>query len=133
MADLAHSLKTPLAVIQSQIDTQLNSKKGGAGEPNVIEDQVDRINQIINHQLKRAVIRVNQNTINQNTNKINVKKVVDRLIKILSKVYQEKNITFQNLSLPKSYFFGDEADLLEVLGNLLDNACKYGKDIGQCL
>lgn len=119
MADLAHSLKTPLAVIQSQLSEQPQKDQA-------ISEQVERINQIITHQLQRAVIRVNQSPINHNTNKIMVKKVVDRLIKILSRVYQEKNVQLNNLCEQDSYFYGDEADLLEVLGNLLDNACKHG-------
>lgn len=124
MADLAHSLKTPLAVIQSQL-TDANGNES-ANKNYLMGEQVDRINQIISHQLQRAVIRVNQSGINKNTDKIKIKHVIDRLIKILDKVYQEKNIAFTNLADDDSYFFGEEADLLEVLGNLLDNACKYG-------
>ncbi|MFT5420983.1 MAG: two-component system sensor histidine kinase PhoQ [Candidatus Endobugula sp.] len=119
MSDLAHSLKTPLAVIQSQLSEQPN-------KDHIIDDQVSRINQIIAHQLQRAVIRINQSSINHNTNKIYIKKVVARLLKIMSKVYQERNISFSNLSDADSVFFGDEADLLEILGNLIDNACKHG-------
>jgi two-component system sensor histidine kinase PhoQ len=121
MSDLAHSLKTPLAVIQSHAENQEQ-------EDETIRDQLERINQIISHQLKRAVIRVNQNAINSQTDKISVKSMVDRLIKILSKVYIDKSINFANLIPSDASFYGDEADLLEVMGNLLDNACKYGKD-----
>ena len=119
LSDLAHSLKTPLAVIQSQIGEQQMPMLG---------EQVDRINQIISHQLKRAVIRVNQQTSVAHTDKISVASMVARLIKILAKVYAEKQITFDNQVSTAHYFFGDEADLLEVLGNLLDNACKYGNN-----
>lgn len=120
MSDLAHSLKTPLAVIQSQIDDNKQTS--------TISEQLNRINQIISHQLKRAVIRVNQNVIAHHTDKVSIKTMANRLIKILDKVYMDKKITFNNLADNESDFFGDEADLLEVMGNLLDNACKYGKD-----
>ncbi|MGH1441179.1 MAG: ATP-binding protein [Cellvibrionaceae bacterium] len=123
MSDLAHSLKTPLAVIQSEIDILADTDKKHSS----IRDQIDRINQIISHQLKRAVIRVNQNTVLSHTDKISVSTMVNRLIKILDKVYADKKMTFNNLVDSDAYFYGDEADLLEVLGNLLDNACKYGK------
>ncbi len=124
MSDLAHSLKTPLAVIQSQLSEQQSDNIDEHNQ--TLNDQVQRINEIIAHQLQRAVIRVNQSAINHNTNKIYVHKVVNRLIKIISKVYQEKDLHFTNLSNSEATFFGDEADLLEVLGNLIDNACKHG-------
>lgn len=119
MSDLAHSLKTPLAVIQSQLSKQKNTD-------HTLHEQLERINQIIAHQLQRAVIRVNKSAINHTANTINVKNIIDRLLKIMDKVYHEKNIHFTNLADPDSVFLGDEADLLEVLGNLIDNACKHG-------
>jgi two-component system, OmpR family, sensor histidine kinase PhoQ len=119
MSDLAHSLKTPLAVIQSQISETHQHDA-------TIADQVNRINQIISHQLQRAVVRVNHSTINHNTNKIAVKKVIDRLIKIMGKIYTQPLIDFHNMADADSLFFGDESDLLEVLGNIIDNACKHG-------
>jgi len=126
MSDLAHSLKTPLAVIQSEIENDVQeSHKSKAIS---IRDQIDRINQIITHQLKRAVIKVNQNTALSQTDKIPVHAMVDRLIKILDKVYAEKKIQFKNLVGQDTFFHGDEADLLEIMGNLLDNACKYGNN-----
>ena len=123
MADLAHSIKTPLAVVQSLLPDKNNQTE----THHAIDDQLQRINQIISHQLKRAVIRVNQSSVSTHSNKIIITQLVDRLIKILSKVYQEKGIVFSNQCHKESSFYGDEADLLEVLGNLLDNACKYGK------
>ncbi|MGH1485152.1 MAG: ATP-binding protein [Cellvibrionaceae bacterium] len=127
MSDLAHSLKTPLAVIQSQMTDEDSSAKK-IDSNSVVNDQLARINQIISHQLKRAVIRVNQNVIAHQADKVSIKAMINRLIKILDKVYSEKNIVFTNLVNDEDVFFGDEADLLEVLGNLIDNACKYGKD-----
>jgi len=117
LSDLAHSLKTPLAVIQSQLSTSVQH------DP-IISDQVDRIDQIISHQLRRAAIRINQSPIHHNTDKISVHTMVERLINIMIKVYP--SITIANLSSTISHFYGDEADLLEVLGNIIDNACKHG-------
>jgi two-component system sensor histidine kinase PhoQ len=119
MSDLAHSLKTPLAVIQSQISETPQ-------HDTIIADQVDRINQIITHQLQRAVVRVNHNAINHNIHKIQVKKVIDRLITIMGKIYSQPPINLHNMSDTDSLFFGDESDLLEILGNIIDNACKHG-------
>ncbi len=119
MSDLAHSLKTPLAVIQSQLE------KHPKQDP-TLHEQLDRINQIVAHQLQRAVIRVNQSAIETTAETIHVKQIIDRLLGIMTKVYHDKNIHFNNLADERSVFYGDEADLLEVLGNLIDNACKHG-------
>jgi two-component system sensor histidine kinase PhoQ len=120
LSDLAHSLKTPLAVIQSHLDSQ-------AFDRDVIGEQVTRIDQIISHQLKRASINANQNSISGNSNRIQIKPCVHRLTTVLQKVYKDKKILFNNTINEEIFFTGDEADLLELLGNILDNACKYGE------
>lgn len=121
MADLAHSVKTPLAVIQSQMAE--SEKK----DP-IMNEQLQRIDQIIGHQLQRAVVQINKNPINKNANPISIKTSVDRLFNIMNKVYKEKNMVLNNLCNDDSVFAGEEADLLEVLGNIIDNACKHGKN-----
>jgi len=109
LSDLAHSLKTPLAVIQSQ-DSEHQSTK----------EQLAIINNMIDHQLKRA----------QSAGEaswhlaINVQDVLEKLISTLKKIYLDKNVQFDLQCHEKASFRGDESDLLEILGNLLDNACK---------
>jgi len=119
LSDLAHSLKTPLAVIQNHLD---NKKEHNA----TITEQVSRIDQIITHQLKRAATKTNQHAITQHRNKLFIKPCIDRLTTVLAKVYRDKEMTFNNSVGGDIFFTGDEADLLEIVGNLLDNACKYG-------
>jgi two-component system sensor histidine kinase PhoQ len=114
MADLAHSLKTPLAVIRSNLADP-------DADRTVIEDQVLRMDDIIRHQLQRAV--GGSSSISRQL--INIGVAVERIIDALQKVYAEKKITVVN-ELPDAMLFaGDESDLLEMLGNLLDNAFKY--------
>jgi len=112
LSDLAHSLKTPLAVIQSQDDLTQGSN-----------DQLTIINQIIEHQLKRA----------QSAGEsswhigVNVKESLNKLVNTMKKIHHQKNLTF-NFDVDEGITFkGDEADLLEILGNLVDNACKAAK------
>lgn len=118
MDDLAHSLKTPLAVLtglsdqidldQSQIDT--------------LREQTDRMNQIVSYQLQKATsvadIRISK--------PVDMVRIIDKLVSALEKVYQEKAILVER-KLPAQMFLRmDEGDCLEVVGNLLDNAFKYG-------
>jgi len=112
LSDLAHSLKNPLAVIQSQTDISTHSS-----------EQLQLINQIIEHQLKRAQ-SAGQASWHLG---VQVTPVVDKLIATLAKIYHDKNIAFAVDVDPMAVFKGDEADLMEMLGNVLDNACKAAK------
>jgi two-component system sensor histidine kinase PhoQ len=112
LSDLAHSLKNPLAVIQSQTDISVSSS-----------EQLQLINRIIEHQLKRAQ-SAGQSSWHLG---IRVSQVVDKLIPTLTKIYREKALSFVVDVDPKAIFKGDEADLMEILGNVLDNACKAAK------
>lgn len=112
LSDLAHSLKTPLAVLQSQ---------KGLGRSSI--EQVAIINRIIDHQLKRA-----QSAAGSSWHLgIKVSSVSDKLIRTLTKIYREPQILIDQDVDPQAVFKGDESDLTEILGNVLDNACKAAK------
>jgi len=116
LANLAHSIKTPLAVMQNNLDSRSVSSE----DDKVIEEQVQRIDEIVQHQLQRAVI-TKPHTL---TEPVPVLQCSNELIKALSKVYSDKNIQFNKSIDHDAFFKGDKRDLMEVLGNLLDNACK---------
>ncbi|MBL4911312.1 MAG: GHKL domain-containing protein [Alteromonadaceae bacterium] len=112
LADLAHSLKTPLAVMQSQQDLSASS-----------QEQLQLINQMIEHQLKRA------QSAGQAAWHLGIKiaPIAKKLVNTLAKIYQDKQLTINCIVDENISFKGDEADLMEILGNLLDNACKAAK------
>ena len=117
LGNLAHSLKTPLAVIQTATESAESNKK-------IILEQVNVMNDIVRYQLKRAA------TVGQVTLGSEAVKVFDLskdIIAALKKVYADKNISFDNNIQEGILFYGDKGDLTEVLGNLLDNAAKWAK------
>ncbi len=119
MDDLAHSLKTPLAVLTGLGDRQEIDRS----QLVTLRDQTERMNQIVSYQLQKATsvsdIRI--------TRPVDLVVIVDKLVSALEKVYQEKAPTVER-SLPSHMMLRmDEGDCLEVVGNLLDNAFKYGK------
>lgn len=116
LADLAHSLKTPLAVLQGEL-----GQSGHQGS--LMQEQLDRMNQIVSYQLQRAVSAGNGSTL---ARQVNVADVVAKVVRTLEKVYADKRARIQVAVDPALNFLGDERDLMEMLGNLLDNACKYG-------
>jgi two-component system sensor histidine kinase PhoQ len=116
--DLAHSLKTPLALMQSFCER----KSEQLGEEHVfVREQVEHMDEIIEHQLQRAAVS-GQATLGR---QVQVQQVAERLIRSLDKVYREKRVDVDLNLDPTAMFYGDETDLTETLGNLLDNAYKY--------
>ncbi len=110
--DLAHSLKTPLAVLQGAID-----------DPNTIREQVSRIQQSIDYQLQRAAT-AGRSGLNA---PICLRPIIDSLVNALQKVYRDKQLQF-NVSVDSDLLIrADKGDLTELFGNLLDNACKWGQ------
>jgi two-component system sensor histidine kinase PhoQ len=116
--DLAHSLKTPLAILQS---SHSDSSSEADVDRTLVREQVERMDEIISHQLQRAAVS-GRITL---AKPVPVGRVMERLARSLDKVYREKQLVV-NLDLdPSVTFTGDETDLTEILGNLLDNAYKY--------
>jgi len=116
MGNLAHSLKTPLAVLH--LSTQSGSKNQNK---EVIQEQLNRMDDIVQYQLQWAITSADSNL----TTSVNFLNTVNRLLNSLQKVYADKAINV-DIDVHKSLLFkGDEGDLMEVLGNLLDNAFKW--------
>lgn len=129
LGDLAHSLKTPLAVISGLLP---DLDKSGSGKPDTgpnpklvtITEQLDRMNQIITYQLQRAVQSNHGSSLARHTE---IGPALEKVIKALQKVYAEKAMEVESHVDEQTVFTGDERDLLELLGNILDNSFKYGK------
>jgi two-component system sensor histidine kinase PhoQ len=89
----------------------------------VNQEQITRINSTIDHQLKRAQSAGHSSWLLG----IAVKPVADKLLNTLAKIYHADIIKVELKVTENPTFKGDEADLLELLGNLLDNAYKAAK------
>jgi two-component system sensor histidine kinase PhoQ len=116
--DLAHSLKTPLAILQSGPPDNSDGPNAGL---TLVREQVERMDEIISHQLQRAAVS-GRTTL---ARPVPVGEVVERLAHSLDKVYRDKQVAVDLELDPSITFMGDEGDLMEALGNLLENAYKY--------
>lgn len=120
LGDLAHSLKTPLAVIRGALgDTAVDTETTG-----VIDAQVTRMEHIIEHQLQRA--RAGSGPVAMAA-VVPIAQVVERINATLAKVYRDKPVDVRVAGDPAITFRGVEGDLMEILGNLLDNAFKWAR------
>ncbi len=116
LGNLAHSLKTPLAVIRSAFSGGGEPQRGG-----VIDQQIDRMDAIVQHQLKRASA-AGGTVVGQ---AVEVAPLLGELRTAMGKVYGHKDLLIE-ITLPEgARFAGDRGDLFELAGNLLDNACKW--------
>lgn len=115
LGDLAHSLKTPLAVLRGALtDTPANL-------PTVVEQQVWRMDGIVQHQLGRAAA----SGAARFAPPLLLAPVFHRITESLQKVYAERAIQISVSCAPNLAWRLDEGDAFEVFGNLLDNACKW--------
>lgn len=119
LSDLAHSLKTPLAVMQAK----LSQASADEELQQLAAEQVARMNQVVTYQLQRAVSSQQQGS-HQRTD---LEPIVHRLLNALQKVYADKGIEAKARLAAHSLFAGDEQDLMEIIGNITENAFKYGK------
>lgn len=113
---LAHSLKTPLSVIRASLTSD------GSSKTEAMENAVSDMQRLIATRLQRAAASTRRSM----APAVDVKTQVERLVQSLQRVYSQKMITTDVSIESELAFFGEQRDLLEVAGNLLDNACKYG-------
>lgn len=117
LADLAHSLKTPLAVLRGA----LSEKPVDPELTQTFEEQIARLDRAVEYHLQRAAAGGATGL----AAPVPVAASAQKLLASLAKVYREKAPIFEIAVEPGVAFRGTEGDLVELLGNLLDNACKW--------
>lgn len=118
VGNLAHALKTPLAVITNEARddrSQLGAK---------VAEQAQLMRDQISHYLDRARIAARAGAIGRVTP---VDATVEPLVRAIERIHGEKGIEISFSVQPDVKFQGEKQDLEEMLGNLLDNACKWGR------
>lgn len=118
LADLAHSLKTPLAVLRSVADDRLPKEQRA-----MVIEQVERMDQAIAYHLQRGAA-AGRTLLSAS---VDPRDALGRIGASLSKVYAAKSVALDVAVEPGTTFLGDPGDLIEILGNLLDNAFKWSR------
>ena len=119
LADLAHSLKTPIAVLRTQLDS-------GAGDGALREEldvQLQRMNNLVSYQLARAASSGHKLF----SAPVPIEANAEEIVRGLEKVYASKGVFCEFELEPGVSFYGEPGDLQELLGNLLENAFKWAK------
>ncbi len=114
LADLAHSLKTPLAILRGCVEAPVVNRE-------TVQHQISRMNEIVEYQLQKAAAKGHRRL----SGKVDVNAIVEKIIASLSKVYADKEIDFRLIGDQSCQVFCEEGDVYEIAGNLLDNASKW--------
>lgn len=118
LADLAHSLKTPLAVFRGELDNSSSI----AEVKDIGHEQLGRIGELVDYQLQRAATEGHSSL----QAPVSLGDIINKILISLDKVYQSKSIRRQCEIEHDVFIHADEGDMYELLGNLLENAYKYG-------
>jgi len=118
MADLAHSLKTPLAVLRARLDSD-----DDAALRQEVAVQSQRMTDIVGYQLGRAASSGHKLF----SAPVDIQPHAELIVQGLEKIHAERGILCEFEIDDEARFYGETGDLQELLGNLLENAFKWAK------
>jgi signal transduction histidine kinase len=119
VGNLAHGLKTPLAVLRNEAA----GTKTRLGE--VVVTETEKMATLVYGYLDRARIAARTAVVGR---KADPTIVMLRLARVMEKLNPERTVVFKRPDASLPWFRGEEGDLEEMAGNLLDNACKWARD-----
>jgi signal transduction histidine kinase len=117
--DLAHGLKTPLAILMQEIDRA--SAAGAVEFAATLREQLERMRRQIDSNLAQARATAG-GTIGA---RASVADAADAIVRAMRRLYVERSLTMV-VDVPAELAVRvPREDLEELLGNLIDNACKW--------
>lgn len=117
VGNLAHALKTPLAVLR-------NEATGNTPLDDVVRRQTESMRSNVDHYLRRAQAAARAEALGVRTE---VRPVVEGLVRLLNRLFEASRIEVSS-TVPDGIFLRiEQQDLEEMLGNIMENACKWTK------
>jgi len=116
VGNLAHGLKTPLAVLQNEFAKQetKNAK--------IVRAETKKMTDIVSTYLNRAQMSARSNVVGKKTD---VEKTLLPLVRVMEKLYPKQKISLEIAIEKPLYFRGEKNDFEEIIGNIVENACKW--------
>ena len=118
VGNLAHSLKTPIAVLVNEAEAI------GGEHGKLIGDQSARMQAQVQHYLDRARVA---GQVEGGVFRTPVAPALDRLTRVVAKLNPEMKIAYERTDAAALVFAGEREDFEEIIGNLLENAAKWGR------
>jgi signal transduction histidine kinase len=119
VGNLAHALKTPISVML----TEAGQRPGPLAE--VVGRQAEAMRQQVDHHLRRA--RAAARAQGGQGERTSVAEVLDELSRTLTRIFRDKGVAIDWDAPDDLWFLGERQDLMEIAGNAIENACKWGR------
>ncbi|KHF24980.1 sensor histidine kinase [Solemya velum gill symbiont] len=126
LGNLAHALKGPLSFLVQYFDDQPSSSH--SKQDTQAREQLERIEKLMERELKRARL-VGKGVAGQ---QFDSQQELPDLIGLLRQIHAGRNLSIEYSIKNDIPLFGDREDMLELIGNLLDNACKWAASTVKC-
>ena len=117
VGNLAHALKTPIAVL-------MNEAKGSSQLADVVRRQAEAMSSNVQHYLKRAQAAARAEVLGA---RCDIAPVFSDLSRLLTRLYKDKGVVISTDVADGAVFRGERQDLEEIMGNLMENACKWAR------
>ena len=116
VGNLAHALKTPIAVLMNET--------AGSDEPlaQLVRRQTENMSHNVQHYLSRAQAAARAQALGARSE---VKPAIEDICRLLNRLYERQGISVVADDIPALLFRGERQDLDDMLGNLMENACKW--------
>lgn len=118
VGNLAHALKTPLSVMLAEAGSQTGVL------PDMVRKQTEVMKAQVDHHLRRARAAARAQLLGERTP---IAEVLDEMAVMLERVFEEKGVEIDWRAPDELGFRGERQDLQEILGNLMENACKWAR------
>jgi signal transduction histidine kinase len=123
VSNLAHFLKTPLSVLAAEAEAHERDPAAGP-LAEMVKRQVFSMRRQVDHYLSRARAAGSLDVLG---NRTQVSAVMDDLSRVIARIHAARGIVIDAECDDGIYFRGERQDLEEMLGNLIDNGCKWAK------
>ncbi len=121
--DLAHAIKTPLTILANAAARDIDQAGPTGDLARLVTEQVNNLQHHVEWRLKRARTAA---SISLSQIRTPIAPVLDQLLRVMKRLHADQELIFQVRIEPQDLIFkGETQDLQEILGNILDNACKW--------
>ena len=122
VSNLAHFLKTPLSVLAAEAEAQRDPAAAPLAE--MVKRQVFSMRRQVDHYLSRARAAGSLDVLG---NRTQLSAVLDDLSRVIARIHAVRGVVIDAECDDALYFRGERQDLEEMLGNLIDNGCKWAR------